>query len=173
MRRTLILIPHEIFSLPVFGLGWLLALVSVAAIVISAWNARCGVGFFEYWSRNAVFWALLFATIFWGIPLAELRNLDGDPVGIPIRGYGAMLLCGVVAAVCLAIVRAKRYGVQEQVIWCIAPWAIAGGLIGARAFYVIEYRDQFIGSDPINNLRQILNFSEGDSSYTVRSSVAL
>jgi phosphatidylglycerol:prolipoprotein diacylglycerol transferase len=161
MRRTLILIPHEIFSLPVFGLGWLLALVGVAAIVIFAWNARRGVGFFEYWSRNGVFWGFLFAIILWGIPLAELRNLNGDPVGIPIRGYGAMLLCGVVAAVWLAIVRAKRYGVQEQVIWGIAPWAIAGGLLGARAFYVIEYRDQFIGSDPLTTLRQILNFSEG------------
>lgn len=161
MRRTLFLIPHDIASIPLFGFGWLLALLALVATAVSLRQVASGGRVADYWARNGLFWGLLAAVVIWGLPLVELENIDGQKVGLPVRGYGVMLLCGVVAAVALAVERARRYGLDSDVIWGIAPWAIIGGLLGARLFYVIEYRDQFFVSDPLTTLRRIANFTEG------------
>jgi len=161
MRRTLLLIPHEIASVPLFGFGLLFALLVLAALIVSIRVVRQGGSLLDHWSRSGLIWALSAAAIVWGVPAIELTNIDGDPVGLPVRGYGVMLLLGVVAAVALAIARGRRYGLRDEFIWGLAPWAIVGGLIGARAFYVIEYRDQFFVSDPLTTLRRIANFTEG------------
>lgn len=161
MRRTLFLIPHDIASIPLFGFGWLLALLVLGVIAVSVRQIASGGRLADYWARNGLFWGLLAAVVIWGLPLAELENVDGQKVGLPVRGYGVMLLCGVVAGVWLAIERARRYGLVSDVIWGIAPWAIIGGLLGARLFYVIEYRDQFFVSDPLTTFRRIANFTEG------------
>ncbi len=161
MRRTLLLIPHEIASIPVFGFGWILGLIVVAAIGLTLYQLRQGQSVIDYWLRNGLMWGIAAAAIVFLLPAAELLNPNGEPVGLAIRGYGVMLLSGVVAAVSLALVRARRYGIGEEVILAIAPWAVVGGIIGARLFYVIEYREQFLTADPILTLRKVANFTEG------------
>jgi phosphatidylglycerol---prolipoprotein diacylglyceryl transferase len=161
MRRTLFLIPHEIAGIPFFGLGWLIGLMIIAAIGVTIHQSRRGDGAVAYWTRNGLLWAMFAGAILFILPAVELVNVRGEPVGLPIRGYGVMLLSGVVAAVWLAIVRARRYGIGEEIILGIAPWAVVGGILGARLFYVIEYRDQFFYGDPISSLRRVLNFTEG------------
>lgn len=161
MRRTLFLIPHEIAGLPVFGWGWLFGLIVIAAIVVTLYQRRLGVRIADFWAQNAALWAVFTAAVVWLMPAVELLNPSGEPVGLPVRGYGVMLLSGVVAAVGLAVVRARRYGIGEDVVLGIAPWAVVGGILGARAFYVIEYHDQFFVSDPLTTLRRIVNFTEG------------
>lgn len=161
MRRTLLLIPHEIASLPVFGFGWILALLVAAAIGITIYLAAQRQSVTRYWLQNGMLWAIFAAAVVFVLPKAELLNPQGEPVGLAIRGYGVMLLAGVVAAVALALVRARRYGLKDEVILAIAPWAVVGGIIGARTFYVIEYRDQFFSADLMLTLRRILNFTEG------------
>lgn len=161
MRRTLLLIPHEIAGLPVFGWGWLLGVLLLAAAIISLVLVRRRASLGQYWSHNGLLWAILAAAIVFGLPRVELSNLQGDPVGLPIRGYGVMLLAGIVAAVWLAMVRVKRYGFDPDVVLSLAPWAVVGGILGARLFYVIEYRDHFFYGDLISSLRRVLNFTEG------------
>lgn len=161
MRRTLLLVPHEIASVPVFGIGWLLGLLVLAAIGVSIAQARRGGNVVDYWLRNGLMWGILAAAIVFILPGAELLNPSGQPVGLAVRGYGVMLLAGVVAAVGLAMVRARRYGFDEEVILGIAPWGVVGGIIGARLFYVIEYRDHFFSPDLLATLRRIANFTEG------------
>lgn len=161
MRRTLLLIPHEIASLPVFGFGWILALMVLAATGITIYQVSQRRSVTEYWLQNGLLWGLFAAAVVFILPSAELLNPQGQPVGLAIRGYGVMLLAGVVAAVALALVRARRYGIRDEVILAIAPWAVVGGIIGARMFYVIEYRDQFFSPDLLLTLRRILNFTEG------------
>ena len=61
------------------------------------------------------------------------------PLGLPIRGYGVMMLLAVVAGTLLAAWRAKRVGLDPDLIFSLIFWMLVPGIIGARAFYVIEY----------------------------------
>lgn len=161
MRRTLFLIPHEIAGLPVFGFGWALGLMAVAAIAMTLYQIKRGESAGRYWAQNGLLWVIFAGVIIAILPSVELVNVRGEAVGLPVRGYGVMLLMGIVAAVGLALNRAKRYGIAEEVIFGIAPWAIVGGIVGARMFYVIEYRDQFFDGNFLSSLKRIANFTEG------------
>jgi phosphatidylglycerol:prolipoprotein diacylglycerol transferase len=72
-----------------------------------------------------------------------------------------MLLAGVSAAVALAVYRAKRRGLNPELILAMAPWAFFGGIVGARVFYVIQYHDKFVGDSISETLRNMLAFTEG------------
>lgn len=161
MRRTLLLIPHEIASIPVFGLGWLLGLLLLAAVVTSIVIIRRGGKLGEYWSEHGLLWGLVAAVIALLLPGVELTNPAGDPVGLAIRGYGVMMLGGIISAVTLATLRARRYGLGEEAIWGLAPWVVVGGLVGARMFFVIQYQDQFFVGGVLETLRRIASFTEG------------
>ncbi len=62
-----------------------------------------------------------------------------EPEGLPIRGYGVMMLAAVLAAIALAVGRARRRGWDVDMIYSLAFWVFVPGIVGARAFYVIEY----------------------------------
>lgn len=161
MRRTLLLIPHEIAGIPVFGFGWALGLMVLAAVAVTLYQVKKGESASRYWAQNGLLWAIFAGVVIALLPSVELVNVRGEPVGMPVRGYGVMLLLGIVAAVGLALNRSKRYGISEEVIFGIAPWAIIGGIVGARLFYVIEYRDQFFYGDFISSLKRVANFTQG------------
>ncbi|HBJ38362.1 MAG TPA: diacylglyceryl transferase [Planctomycetaceae bacterium] len=161
MRRTLLLIPHEIAGIPIFGIGWALGLMVVAAVAVTLYQVKEGQSASRYWSQNGLLWAIFAGIVAILLPSVELVNIRGEAIGLPIRGYGVMLLLGIVAAVGLALNRAKRYGIAEEVIYGIAPWAIIGGIVGARLFYVIEYRDSFFYGDFVSSLKRVINFTEG------------
>ncbi len=161
MRRTLIFVPHEFAGLPVLGLGWLLILIGVALavrLVIARSNRQSIAGVL---SSEGMMWAVAAAAVVFLLPMVELKNVDGDPVGMAIRGYGVMLLAGVSAAVALAAYRAKRRGLNPDLILSMAPWAFVGGILGAHLFYVIQYHDRFIADSWAETLRNMLAFTEG------------
>ena len=60
---------------------------------------------------------------------------------LPIRGYGAMLALGFLAAILVAAWRARRENENPDHIYNLAIIALLGGVIGARLFDVIEYAD--------------------------------
>ena len=93
--------------------------------------------------------------------MVELKNLDGDPIGMAIRGYGVMLLTGVISAVGLSAYRAKRHGIDPEIVFSMAPWAFFGGIIGARLFFVMQYWDQFSDETIGRTIGNILKFTEG------------
>jgi len=161
MRRTLLLIPHEIASIPVFGFGWTLGLMVLAALGITAYlisKRQDAVGF---WKANALVWLMGAGVVTMLMPGIELESVTGEPVGMAIRGYGVMLLLGVALSVWLAVYRGRRYGIPEEIMLGIAPWLLIGGIAGARLFYVIEYRDRFFTGDAVSTIRNLLNFTEG------------
>ena len=161
MQRTLLLIPHEIAGIPVFGMGWLLFAI-LAALAVRLLIAKFqGAGVVEILSREWLVWLLLSGIVVLVLPRVELTNLDGAPVGMAIRGYGVMLLIAVGSAVGLAAYRAKRQGFDPEVIYSVAPWAFAGGILGARTFFVIQYREQFIADTWSETVINMLKFTEG------------
>lgn len=161
MRRTLLLIPHEMGSLSIFGFGWVLGLLVLAAIVTTGLVMLSKQSVADYWRQQGTLWLVAAVVIAFVLPAIELENTSGQPVGLAIRGYGVMLLLGVAAAVGLAIVRARRYGLGEDVILGLAPWVFVGGIVGARLFYVIEYHEQFFTDDLSTTFRNLINFTQG------------
>src|SRR5690606_35601826 len=104
-----------------------------------------------------------------GGPFAQLRALltgesvdaEPPPMGLPIRGYGVMMLMGVLAGVGLAAQRARRMGVNPEAIYSLAFYMFVGGIVGARGFYVVQKWDEF-GSESLDaTIGNIVKFTEG------------
>lgn len=55
---------------------------------------------------------------------------------IYIRFYGIIIVLGALAATWLASREAKRRGQNPEVAWDLMPWALIGGIIGARLWHV-------------------------------------
>ena len=155
MRQTLFFIPHQIAGLPVFGPGWLLLIwvgFSITLLIVlwckHGWHAE---------TRSFLSFAVLVGmAIRYVLPHVEVGQQ-----GLPIRGYGVMLLIATVLGVLLAIHRAKQVGLQPDIILSLAFHMFIGGIVGARLFYVIQYWDMIRTGSLVGTLANIVNFVEG------------
>jgi phosphatidylglycerol---prolipoprotein diacylglyceryl transferase len=138
MCRTLFHIPPEIAGYQVFGLGLLLALWAVASIITLAVLVR-RQGFNADTLGYVPILLVIGAIIVWVLPAIRDESPDGTPLGLPIRGYGLMMLLAVVSGTLLAAWRAKRVGIDPDLLFMLIFWMLIPGIIGARAFHVIEY----------------------------------
>jgi phosphatidylglycerol---prolipoprotein diacylglyceryl transferase len=154
MLRTLFFIPLEIAGVPVFGIGWLLAVWVIVSLVLLGWIARKhGVGG-EFWSYVPLL-AVVAAAIVWLLPAVC------EPRGLPIRGYGAMLLVAVVSATSLLAWRAKRVGVEPDLMISLVFWMFVPGILGARLFYIIEYWPEYQRESFGATLVALVNITQG------------
>ncbi|MBS0208849.1 MAG: prolipoprotein diacylglyceryl transferase [Planctomycetes bacterium] len=136
MHQTLFKIPQTYHGVPIMGFGVLLALVVVLG---GGWlyvlYRRTGS------TREVYAQAPLLAAI--AFLVSVLLPRIAEPDGLAIRGFGVATTLGVLSGVWMAVVRARRRGVDPEVIYNLAIWLFVGGVIGARLFYVIEYWQQF------------------------------
>jgi len=165
VRSTLFLIPAEFLGLSVFGFGWLLIIWVALALAVSAglWRRPNG-------KREIVGYLPLFvvvaAVIAFLLPNIVEYTPDHKPIGLPVRGYGVMLMIAIIAAVGLAAYRAWQVGIDPEIIYSLAFVAIVAGVVGARLFFIVEYRDQFLLStngrfDLLASLQAMANFVKG------------
>jgi phosphatidylglycerol:prolipoprotein diacylglycerol transferase len=160
MRSTLFHIPSRIslgeLAVPVFGWGVLLVAVAFAAVIGAAVIARRD-GWTAAIRSLAVPVGLAAAMILFVLP-----SLD-DGQGVPVRGYGVMLLLAATAGTWLSIERGKRMGFDADTILSLATVVFLWGLVGARLFYVIEYHERFFGPGMTlrDSLAAIVNISAG------------
>ena len=131
MLQTLFYIPNQVGGLPIFGFGLLLAVWAVGSTLFLG-RLVYKQGFNDDTRGYLPLLLLLGAAIWFLLPrLAE-------PEGLPIRGYGVMLLLAVTSSVALAAYRARRLGLDPEMILALAFWAFIPGLLGARIFYVVQ-----------------------------------
>ncbi|NLG97464.1 MAG: prolipoprotein diacylglyceryl transferase [Chloroflexi bacterium] len=63
---------------------------------------------------------------------------DGFFIGpIKIYFYGILIMLGVLAATYLSSRRAPMYDQDPEMAWDILPWALIGGIIGARLWHIL------------------------------------
>jgi phosphatidylglycerol:prolipoprotein diacylglycerol transferase len=153
MCSELFRIPNEIGGVPIFGVGVLLAIWAVmSALAIMGLVRQFG------WSSET--WGSLPVMLLVGAAIAFLPGMF--PEGLPVRGYGVLLLTGILSGFALAMVRARQAGLSQDVLISLAFWLVLCGLVGGRLFHVIEYWDQkFSGMRPVETLLQIVNIPEG------------
>jgi phosphatidylglycerol---prolipoprotein diacylglyceryl transferase len=141
LRTTLFYIPAEVAGLPVFGFGLLLAAWLILCGLVGALFLRRPGGSRELASSLPVF-AIVAGAIAFLLP----RLIETDPtgllLGVPVRGYGVMLMIATIASVALAVYRARQVGLDPEAIYSLAFVMFIAGIVGARAFYVIEYWQQ-------------------------------
>ncbi|MEZ6069722.1 MAG: prolipoprotein diacylglyceryl transferase [Pirellulales bacterium] len=154
MRQTLFYIPSEIAGVKLFGVGWLLGLWAIVSAVILVRQIRRS-GFGSETTSYLPLIALVGAAIVWFMPMAE------TPAGFPIRGYGTMLFLAVVLSVALAAYRAGRMGIDPDIIYSLSFWLVVSGIIGARAFFVIQYWNEFRSDSLAETMTHVVNFSRG------------
>ena len=65
------------------------------------------------------------------------------PGGFKIFGYGLMLFIAYLASINMTAWRARKGHLNPNFAFDMATWLFIGGLIGARAFFVIQYRQNF------------------------------
>src|SRR5687767_6462795 len=105
MCSELFRIPYELGGVPIFGVGVLLAIWAIAsAASIAGLVRRHGWG--------AETWSAVPMLLLVGAAIVFLPKLFPD--GLPIRGYGVMLLAGIVAGVGLAMYRASKGGLDPE-----------------------------------------------------------
>jgi phosphatidylglycerol:prolipoprotein diacylglycerol transferase len=147
VRSVLFYIPAEFLGLPVFGLGWLLGVWIVASVVLSVWLLRRPGGSRELAGYLPVA-LIVAAAIAFLLPNMVQVGADGQPLGVPIRGFGVMLMLATVSAVGLAAYRAWQVGIDPEVIYSLAFTMFIAGIIGARVFYIVQYWQHFAVHDP-------------------------
>jgi phosphatidylglycerol:prolipoprotein diacylglycerol transferase len=153
MCSELFRIPYSWGGVPVFGIGLLLAV----------WAIACAVTLFGLIRRNGLgseTWSTLPFMLLAGAAIVFLPR--AFPGGMPIRGYGVLLLAGIAAGVGMAMYRARQGGLDGELILSLAIWLVVFGVVGARLFHVIEYWDErFAGKSPGATLLEIANVPEG------------
>ena len=161
MFRTLFLLPHEALGLPLLGVGWGAAILAIYVIARIIWGARRDGKVTQVIAAEGLTWILAAVFIVVIGPRLELLGADGEPVGLAIRGYGLFLMLAAGSAVALAAYRCDRYGMTSEPILRIAPYALIGGIVGARLFFVIQYREDFIRESVWETIKAAAALTEG------------
>ncbi|MCC9607442.1 prolipoprotein diacylglyceryl transferase [Blastopirellula sp. JC732] len=157
MRQTLFLIPQEFFGLPLAGFGWLLILWTIISLVLLAVLIRR-----QGWNKETASYLpmiiIVAVVIAFGLPMFVAQH-----GGIPIRGYGVMLLAAVVAGVSFAAHRAQKMGLHPDAIYSLAFWMFIPGILGARVFFVIQYWNElfYVEGNWKATFFNAINFTEG------------
>ncbi|MEC8556568.1 MAG: prolipoprotein diacylglyceryl transferase family protein, partial [Planctomycetota bacterium] len=154
MRSTLFYIPHQIAGVPMLGFGILLALVW---IVFIAWGA---LKYSRTKSSSDVTGALpvvliASAVLVFLLPSVEQKWPDGTAIGLPIRGYGVMVVAGLFCGVGITVLRAKQLGLSVDDVIGLGFWMMLTGVIGARVFFVVQKWSEF------NSITDVFKLTEG------------
>jgi len=161
MLQTLFTIPDRAWGVPLFGPGLLLGLWAVFSVVLLVRLAR-RQGMSADTLGYLPILVLIGAVIYWVLPVLAKGN-----GGIPIRGYGVMLFLGVVGGTALSVWRGWRLGLDPDTVMTLIFWGFVPGILGARAYYVVEYWDDFFTPGAtswqtfLGTLGKIVNITEG------------
>jgi len=155
MRQTLFYIPEKIFGWPMFGLGVLLVVWAVASVLLMAWLVRR-----QGWNADTRGYLPLLAAI--GAVIWLLLPRVAEPgFGLPIRGYGTMLLIAVTSGSALAAWRGSRVGIDPELTISLIFWGFVPGILGARVYYVATHWHEFPRPTLGETLAEIVNITQG------------
>ncbi|MCY2982883.1 MAG: prolipoprotein diacylglyceryl transferase [Planctomycetota bacterium] len=164
MRPTLFYVPHEFLGIPVLGFGWVLAALVLFAVAFLL-TSRKKQSVAKVLEEQGVVWGVAALIVVFLLPQIETRFPTGGGrpwvVGLPIRGYGVMLMLGVVSAMAIALLRCEKAGLSRDAFFSLATWTIVAGMLGARMFYVIQKWDELAGETIREKLWTALQVTEG------------
>jgi phosphatidylglycerol:prolipoprotein diacylglycerol transferase len=91
-----------------------------------------------------------------------LFNIPFPGHPLPIHSYGVMIMIGFLLGLALARWRAKKVGLDREMLTDVAVWALLAGIVGSRVFYVLlDWRFFFDTSRPGWSLLDLIKIWEG------------
>lgn len=179
MRQTLFYLPHQVGPLPLFGwISWgMLGLFVYIAVTwflyarlrgASTGQSQGGNGAQVEptpWGDQVFNWGLGAAILGIVLPMVEAKVAAGTAdeivIGLPVRGYGLMMMIGVLSATVLSYRRVLQLGVPKESFVGLVLFTVIGGLFGARLFYVVQKWSELDGETLAQKLWIALQFTEG------------
>lgn len=156
MLQTLFYIPNDIHGIPVFGFGILLLLIALITVVSMILSIRKHGGFTD----DA--WGYVPLSILAIIIVVFICPAVSEKQGLPIRGYGVMLLVAISAAAGLLIYRAKKlWNIPPDLIFTFGITSLIFGLIGTRVFHIIQYWDRVKAETLQKTLLNMIDVTQG------------
>ncbi|HEY2895151.1 MAG TPA: prolipoprotein diacylglyceryl transferase family protein [Pirellulales bacterium] len=141
-------------TLFVIDFRWLVLVWAIASVALIA-RSWLLFGWSKQTRDQLVVLGVLGVVVGWVLP----RMVGSE--GLPIRGYGVMLFGAVAAGVGLSMWRARRRGIDPDLVLSLGVWFLFFGIAGARLFYIIEYWDKFQKRTLAETLFAMLNLTEG------------
>ena len=168
MRQTLFYIPERLGPLDVFGVGWLLIIWLLIGAVLVFRALRRPDGKSEATGLLPMIGLVALAIIFL-IPRIQQEIPPGFATfpsvaaerGLPIRGYGVMLLLAVVSAVGVGVYRSQQAGLHPDLVFGLGFAVIVSGIVGARLFFIIQYWDLIQGDTLFGTLGNMVSVVNG------------
>lgn len=143
MRETLFYVPHVLFE------GWLFWGWVVVGAAIILWQgvvrrrADEAIGFLPIY-------VVVGALLWWLFPRLETMGVNPvdpqgppEPRGLAVRGYGAFMLTAILTGLGVAWIRCRQIRFDFERILTLSFWMVIAGIVGARAFYVIQKWPEF------------------------------
>ncbi len=125
------------------GAPWFLPAGILLALLLAfgAWLATREPDKPRSLKRLLIMLAVTGVAAFFGLRFAAAKTPD-----VPIYGFGVMLFIAFVSCTWLASWRAEKEGIAREHIQDLAIWLFVGGLVGARAvFLLLEVHVQSVG----------------------------
>ncbi len=174
MRSTLFFIPHEFAGMTVFGFGWLLIALVIGCVSWIGWTTwstrrQSAVGKTVDLTSEILnglpMWGVAAALVMFVLPNIEqtVAIPGAAPIilGLPIRGYGVLVLIGLLSGIGITIHRGRSLGISPDLIISLGFWMMLGGVVGARIFYVVQKWDEFSDKALMDRLFSIVKLTEG------------
>lgn len=162
VRSNLFFIPHEIGGIPLFGIGWGLGLLVLAFVLWAAWLVAMKKPLGEELLAALPLWLVASGLVIFVLPNVEQTWPDGEPIGLPVRGYGVMVLAGLLAGIGITIHRGKQLRVSADTIIGLGFWMMLTGVVGARLFFVVQkWSSEFAPLPTGEQLIAIVKLTEG------------
>ena len=106
-------------------------------------------------------WAIAAVVVVYALPMVEARATDGTAIGLPIRGYGVMVLLGLFCGIAITARRGKQLGIDTDTIVSLGFWMMVVGVLGARVFWVVQKWEYLAGDSLVSKLSDALRVTEG------------
>ncbi len=121
-----------ISGVPGFGLTWVLA---VACVVWMAVNyVRNRAVFLSELKQSALIWGGAILASMFVLPAVGLTKL-------PIFGYGMLVLIGFLCGLWLSRLRAKRIGLDPEILTDLSLWLLVTGAVGGRVYHLVQFHE--------------------------------
>jgi len=146
-------------GVPVLGIGWM-AVPWALLTVYWIWRAKTSD---DPATERKTVW-IQFVVGLVALVAVNLVTRGGNPgPTVPVFGYGFLVFLGCVAAGMLGVRHARRAGIPEQLVWDLSIWLFVAAVVGARGWYVLQYRQRlFAGKTSLlQQLKACLDISSG------------